>query len=192
MLSLGQIHELLNARFTIGQKEICPTTRTLHLQFFCVFDTQKRWTHFQCLPGIHFEICKGSDQDNIEYCTKIVDKKTGAITRVDGPWEYGQRPLQRNSKKDWDIIRAQAKSGDFEPIPADVYIRYYPQLKAIFKDNIAMQHSDRLRGIWIWGPPGNGKTHVAEEIFPDFYPKLINKWFDGYKGQKTVILDDFE
>lgn len=49
---------------------------------------------------------------------------------------------------------------------------------------------DHLRGIWIWGASGAGKSRLARDKFPNSYPKLCNKWWDGYKGQETVIMDD--
>ena len=67
---------------------------------------------------------------------------------------------------------------------------HYHNLKAIATDNIVLKDSDNLRGIWIWGPSGNGKSQLAREMFRDFYPKLANKWFDGYKNEENIILDD--
>lgn len=45
--------------------------------------------------------------------------------------------------------------------------------------------------LWIWGRPGIGKTVFATRKFPKHYLKLQNKWWDGYKGEEVVILDDF-
>ena len=35
-----------------------------------------------------------------------------------------------------------------------------------------------------------GKSRKARADYPEFYPKLCNKWWDGYQGQKSVIMDD--
>lgn len=49
-----------------------------------------------------------------------------------------------------------------------------------------------LRGYWIWGLPGTGKSRAVREKYPDAYIKSQNKWWDGYEGQKVVLLDDYD
>lgn len=42
---------------------------------------------------------------------------------------------------------------------------------------------------WLWGAPGLGKTKQVHQ-HTDIYQKLANKWWDGYTGQETVLIDD--
>lgn len=69
-------------------------------------------THWECIRN---------DKRSYEYCMK-------EETRLDGPWEFGTKPLVRSSKKDWEEIKEHAKSGNFEKIPADVYVQHYKSL----------------------------------------------------------------
>lgn len=51
-----------------------------------------------------------------------------------------------------------------------------------------------LRSVTVfWGPTGTGKTRRAWELGGlDAYPKIPNtKFWDGYQGQKVVIIDEF-
>lgn len=48
-------------------------------------------------------------------------------------------------------------------------------------------------GYWYYGETGTGKTYAAKEEFPNAYIKNANtKWWDGYKNQENVIMDDFD
>jgi hypothetical protein len=50
-----------------------------------------------------------------------------------------------------------------------------------------------VRGTWIYGPPGTGKSRFARADYgDDIYLKAQNKWWEGYTGQQTVILDDMD
>lgn len=41
---------------------------------------------------------------------------------------------------------------------------------------------------WVWGDAGTGKSRAAR--VGDHYIKLGTKWWDGYTGQKRVVIDD--
>lgn len=111
-------------------------------------------------------------------------------TRIDGPWEFGVKPVRRQVKTDWEEVKELAVKGDLTKIPADIFVRHYGNLQKIMKDNLKGTDADHLRGIWIYGETGIGKSKKARELYPDAYPKLCNKWWDGYKGEKNVIMDD--
>lgn len=57
------------------------------------------------------------------------------------------------------------------------------------------QDCDHMRGIWLYGAPGTGKTTTARSFKgfeTDTYLKEQNKWFDGYMGEKCIVLDDLD
>jgi hypothetical protein len=49
-----------------------------------------------------------------------------------------------------------------------------------------------VKGFWIWGPTGTGKTYCCEFLIPDkyFIPKDEN-WY-GYRGEQLLILNEFK
>lgn len=121
-------------------------------------------------------------------------------TRVEGSqFEEGVKPMNRNSSKDWDLMFKNAQEAKFDEIPADVKIRCWHQFQSISK--FYMQPMDR--GLVVskifWGVPGSGKTHLAKlesgyfEDPTDVYIKIpTTKFWDGYRGQTKVLIDEFD
>lgn len=44
---------------------------------------------------------------------------------------------------------------------------------------------------WYYGPTGTGKSRTAFDQAVPVYAKMQNKWWDGYQGEKIVVLDEF-
>lgn len=114
-------------------------------------------------------------------------------TYVDGTrFELGARPLNRSSSHDWDKIRDMARVGNMQDVPSDVFIRCYHQLRSIGKDFSRPIAMARIVDVF-WGKSGTGKSQRAWELGgPNSYPKDPNtKFWDGYQGESTVIMDEF-
>lgn len=161
---------------------------TPHLQGFVVFNKVQRLSGVKGLiPRAHWEVAKGSAEQNIVYCSK--DGKT---------WSSGDPPKTRKQqgaqeKERWAQARKNAELGKMEDIPDDIYVRYYRTLKEIRKDHMQKpEDADGVTGVWLYGPPECGKSRRAREEYPGAYFKAYNKWWDGYQGEDYVILDDFE
>lgn len=173
------------ARYCNGQVERCPTTQRLHIQFKLWFKNPVRKAAL-----IKFDKIASFTKVGVDNAPDYAIKEE---TRVVGPWEAGEKPLKRNDKHDWEEIKSNAASGKLDEIPADVYVRHFTNLQRIHAANLPSYEHHTTRGFWFVGPPGTGKTHYARTNFgDDIYIKQQNKWWDGYKGQKIVVLDDLD
>jgi len=122
----------------------------------------------------------------LEYVWK--DKTAISGTR----FELGKRPVNRCKSTDWDAIREQARVGTLSPIPSDIFIRCYNQLRRI--------QSDYSRPVGVikevrcyWGITSSGKSHRAwAEAGTDAYSKdPRTKFWDGYRGEANVVIDEY-
>ena len=183
-LYLKEIYEKTGARYVCGQIE---KVNHLHVQFFINFKTPQRPSRITKIDShLHIEyvnVNNGADT----YCLK-------KESRVEGPWEFGERPVKVNNKVDWEMVWNKAKEGKFEEIPASVRVIHYSKLKLINKDYLQFKDAENVRGIWIWGKSGSGKSRYVRDFAlknnKRLYPKLCNKWWDGYKGEEIVCMDD--
>nr|WAE42540.1 MAG: replication associated protein [Cressdnaviricota sp.] len=114
-------------------------------------------------------------------------------TSVEGSrFELGTKSLNRNEPKDWLKVKESAVAGDLDSIPPDIFIRCYNQLSRIsadFSKPVAIE-----REVFVfWGPTGTGKSRRAwAEAGVDAYPKdPCTKWWCGYRGHETVVIDEF-
>lgn len=116
-------------------------------------------------------------------------------TRVQGTqFEHGELPFNRGKKTDWDGLLHNVKHGRITKVPSDVYVRYYGNLKKIEAAHQDPVARDDIQVNVFWGTSGTGKTRRAwhEAGDTDVYVKNPGtKWWDGYRGQTKVLVDEF-
>lgn len=114
-------------------------------------------------------------------------------TRIAGTqFELGRKPLQRNNANDWDAIWEAAKSGAVLDIPANVRVQHYRTLRTIASDYSSPIALERQVFVFC-GRTGTGKSRLAwDEAGFSSYPKdPRTKFWDGYRDQRNVVIDEF-
>lgn len=114
-------------------------------------------------------------------------------TRVEGTqFSLGKKAFKRNAKRDWEQIRDIAKRGKLDELDGATFVQHYRTLSAIAKDYL--QPVAVIRTIKVyWGNTRLGKSRRAwDEAGWSAFPKdPRTKYWDGYRGQKHVVLDEF-
>lgn len=177
------------AQYTTYGREV-GESGTPHLQGYVYFKSARTLKSLsKKLARAHIEVRKGTHEQARDYCQK------------DGNfYESGLEPEKNGGDKVSERIEKNLKlmNGDLKQlvVEGDINILDVKRLKQA-RDILAncgqATVSENVRGVWIYGPPGTGKTHKARtEYGSPFYIKPQNKWFDGYQGEKVIVLDDLD
>lgn len=119
-------------------------------------------------------------------------------TRDGEPFEFGQCPCDRSSAVDWERVKELAKKGvifllgEFDMVPADIFIRYYRSLTAIAADHAEPVGMEKLVYVY-YGVTGTGKSRRAwDEAGEAAYAKdPRSKFWCGYRSHEHVVIDEF-
>lgn len=167
---------------------------TPHLQGAVSFSKPKRLAAMKkLLPRAHLEVMRGkwSDQD---YCAK-----DGDLVRCEDNSSQGERTDLK--KVVGAIAGGMSKAKLWEEHPGAM-ARY----RHMFDDYHAAKEAPGFRKVLVkvyWGEGGTGKSREAMYIKNedgDLVPRTDQfvvpdsanlKWWDGYNGQKCIVLDDF-
>lgn len=179
--------ETLECRYLVIGMEV-GACKTPHLQGYIEFKQQLRFNAIKnLLPRCHIEPRKGTAKQAADYCKK--DGKFVERGEISNP---GKRTdletvynMAKNGKDDIEIGEAQPST----------YMKFY---KAV--DRVRFNYACRdktFSPVKVYvdvGIAGSGKTRRAYEYDPDLYTLMESPtgiWFDGYRGEKTLLIDDF-
>jgi hypothetical protein len=185
-------------RYWIFQSERGNESGLLHLQgYLALRGPQRRpavkrlldceWAHVEPRSPA------STDEQAIRYCRK----EEG---RVEGPWEGGTPPRGQGERTDLKAVKAALDRGDSELSIADGHFEEWVRFHAAFARYRALRCAEQQRQppdvrAYV-GPTGVGKSRSAWERFPHLFPVPLSgrgksDWFDGYIGQRVVLIDDF-
>lgn len=171
--------------------EIAPETGTPHLQGFVSWDSPRSLDKFKATISqkLHIEKTRGSPLQASDYCKYEDYPANKKPNKVE---EFGEVPAQ-GARTDWCVAFEKIKSGT----PVEEVIEDQPQLLPCIRalDNLKAKllkpKHRHVNVIVLWGDSGSGKSRWAYDNYPDLFSKPPGKWWDGYSGQTTVLLDDF-
>lgn len=193
-----------------GQIERAPTTGKLHWQLYVELSNSMR------LPGIkkmfgtaHVEARKGTAVEAYKYVHKedtrfANDDECKCYFPTKVYWEVLETPAAEASggngvRRDLSDLHKALKEGKSEKEISDDYFNLwckYP--KAVEKYRLLHSEPRRFKTEMrvYYGEPGTGKSRRAYEEGGEecYYLRKGNGgsvWFDGYNGQKVVVIDDF-
>lgn len=189
-----------NIRYLIVGEEICPSTRKTHWQGYIELRKPQRISWIKKVfedPSVHLEARRGTREQARDYCMK------------DGKYaEYGNFAAGgQGTRNDLKSIANELVSGtktiqDVMIEEPALYCKYRNGLKDIAQLGQQRKNQEfrQLYVEFITGPTGCGKTRGASEKFPNaflLHASELSKnggsgWWDGYSGEETIIIDDYD
>jgi len=155
---------------------------TSHFQGYVRFEHPKTFAQVKAIiTRAHIEKQKGTITQAADYC-----KKDGHFD------EWGDAPLDKDNNKKWKDIIFLAETGNVHAIKdryPDVYLRYLDKLLSLRIRHVSI--IQELQNEWWYGETGTGKSRKIWDEYPNHYPKMLNKWWDGYDDQEIVVIEEW-
>lgn len=174
------------------QVECCPKTQQPHWQLRCYFENPVEWGSVQALTRDETGHCEMARSTSSSYEIKEETRWPGTT-----PYVYGDPPKQSGKRTDCEEIMDMIKEGKTGADIINIKPNALRMRKAIKEEIFARipRRDGQTECLIIWGPTSVGKSWWVEKTYPDYIPIELTKdyqWWDGYEGQDTVLIDEFD
>lgn len=166
-----------------------------HLQGYIELSKQMSLRKIAGMFPWHIEPRKGTQAQAIAYCTKE-DTRTGQTFTWGEPKKQGKRS---DIARAYEMVRLGKRERDIaEEVPV-VHAKYHRGIER-YRSLVDYDQTKEFRVVQVsvfWGAPGTGKTRRAVDESNDEGYFILGKgsgdrvWWDGYQGEKNLIIDDF-
>lgn len=175
-----------------------------HLHLYIRYKTSCRMSRIKKLlkdETAHCEMRRGTESEAANYVKKM--DETAVKHGETNWWEFGQvleDEQGQGHRSDLaqfcdEIINKKRAFSEISLERPTTYVRNYHGLEKLFEmANPCPSSRYPIKILTLIGNTDVGKTRFINEKFPDLYIvpcPTTNLWFDGYIGQKTILLDDF-
>ncbi|AGA18440.1 hypothetical protein [uncultured marine virus] len=165
---------------------------TPHLQGFVQWTARRRMAYCKVrYPRAHWEVSRARDPAKArDYC-----QKDGVFAEYGIMAEGGHDNIGLARKRCYDAFKVGGAAAAEEAEPLVYAYQGHNLAKNVVRP---APHRPDITARWLFGPSGSGKTRKAwarwaeeDSADPAPYAKISTvKWWNGYRGEKTVIIDD--
>lgn len=188
-------------QYLVFQQEECPLTKKKHWQGYIEFKNRKRFNQVKDFLGneAHIEPRRGTSQQAADYCKKPETAIAGT-QHEEGtrsiPDQNGLEAVKRLIDEGKDMTEvAEEHFGQWCR-----YRKSFEAYQEIKRRTVIPQGFQPVEVEVHWGAPGTGKTRLVEDTAAAFGVALFRidlaerdkVWWDGYNGEKWLLLDEFE
>lgn len=173
----------------------------LHVQFAVIFNMKVRAPQAKRILS---NVCVDGDVCLFPFTGWLMPARSDSVwdyvtkpdTRVAKIPDFGECRDASGERSDLDYIYEKIATGSPIYEIMEQFPRQFMRNHAAISKLCAYYDTPRPFGdctveIW-WGVTGSGKSHKAYHENKDAYRKSIpGKWWEGYKGEKTVIMEEF-
>lgn len=174
------------ANYSIIGKEIGHECGTPHLQGYVHLPNPVSFEKMKkALPRANIRVANGSDTQNKTYISKDGDFE-----------EFGAPSIGQGTRTDIKTLAESIKTKQFSideimfEFP-ELYLKYNRGIKDMVQSTYGPR-STQPQVIWLWGLAGVGKTTYATTRHPSHYIKDNTMWWDRYKQEEAIIIDDYD